>query len=520
MSATETVMPERADNGLSAANVRNLKTAWFSNPKADILSGLVVALALIPEAISFSIIAGVDPKVGLYASFSIAIIISMTGGRMGMISAATGAMALVVVPLVKDYGIGYLFAATILAGALQMAFGALGVGALMRFIPRTVMLGFVNALAILIFLAQVPLILLSDEPASVRNSELALNLAFIAVGLLIIYGLPRIPGKLARAIPSPLVAIALLATAAITMGWELPTVGDMGDLPDTLPFFALPDVPFTFETIRIILPFSITLAFVGLLESLLTAQLLDDMTDSDSDKNLESRGQGIANIATGFLGGMAGCAMIGQSMINYRSGGRTRLSTLMSGVFLLILILVLGGIVAQIPMAALVAVMIMVAIGTFNWKSVAPETLKRMPKTETAVMVVTVAIVVLTHNLAYGVAAGVLLSAIFFVRHVSHLVNVTSVVDPDNHERIYAVTGQLFFASTNDLVHSFDYDAVKVKNVEIDLTDAHVWDTSAIVALDAVVAKFAERGIEAEIVGLNRFAADLHGRTSGEVSNH
>ena len=520
MPASEAVVPQRANDRLEAAKVTNFRSAWMSNPKADILSGLVVALALIPEAISFSIIAGVDPKVGLYASFSIAIIISMTGGRMGMISAATGAMALVVVPLVNDYGIGYLFAATILAGALQIAFGALGVGALMRFVPRTVMLGFVNALAILIFLAQVPLILLSDEPSSVRNNELALNIAFIAVGLLIIYGLPRIPSRLGRSIPSPLVAIALLATAAIAMGWELPTVGDMGELPDTLPFFSLPDVPFTFETLRIILPFSLTLAFVGLLESLLTAQLLDDMTDSDSDKNLESRGQGIANIATGFLGGMAGCAMIGQSMINHRSGGRTRLSTLMSGVFLLILILVLGGIVAQIPMAALVAVMIMVAIGTFNWKSVAPETLKRMPKTETAVMVVTVAIVVLTHNLAYGVAAGVLLSAIFFVRHVSHLVNVTSVVDPDNHERLYAVTGQLFFASTNDLVHSFDYDAVKVKNVEIDLTDAHVWDTSAVVALDAVVAKFAERGIEAEIVGLNRFAADLHERTSGNVSSH
>jgi SulP family sulfate permease len=390
----------------------------------------------------------------------------------------------------------------------------------MRFIPRTVMLGFVNALAILIFLAQVPHILLSDESSFVRDNELAMNIAFVVVGLAIIYGLPRIRVGIVQAIPSPLVAIVVLATVAISMGWKLPTVGDMGELPDTLPFFALPDVPFTFETLRIILPFSLTLAFVGLLESLLTAQLLDDMTDSDSDKDLESRGQGIANIATGFLGGMAGCAMIGQSMINHRSGGRTRLSTLMSGVFLLILILVLGGIVAQIPMAALVAVMIMVAIGTFNWKSIAPETLKRMPRTETAVMVATVAIVVLTHNLAYGVAAGVLLSAIFFVRHVSHLVNVTSVVDPDNHERIYAVTGQLFFASTNDLVHSFDYDAVKVPKVEIDLTDAHVWDTSAIVALDAVVTKFAERGIEAEIVGLNRHAADLHGRTSGQVSNH
>lgn len=519
MSVTDSSMPEFASPEKSQDRDHShvfQKTAWFSNPKADLLSGLVVALALIPEAISFSIIAGVDPKVGLYASFSIAIIISMTGGRMGMISAATGAMALVVVPLVADHGIGFLFAATILAGAMQILFGALGVGALMRFIPRTVMLGFVNALAILIFLAQVPHILLSDETAEVRNQELFMNIVVILVGLAIIYGLPRI----FKAIPSPLVAIVVIATSAIAMDWTLPNVGDMGELPDTLPFFALPDVPFTLETLGIIFPFALTLTFVGLLESLLTAQLLDDMTDTDSDKNLESRGQGIANIATGFLGGMAGCAMIGQSMINHRSGGRTRLSTLASGVFLLILILALGDIVARIPMAALVAVMIMVAIGTFNWKSVAPSTLKRMPKTETAVMVATVAIVVLTHNLAYGVAAGVLLSAIFFVRHVSDLVNVTSVVDPDNHERLYAVTGQLFFASTNDLVHSFDYDAVKVKRVEIDLTDARVWDTSAIVALDAVVAKFAERGIEAEIVGLNPHAADLHDRTSGEVSNH
>ena len=519
MSVTDSSMPEFASPEKSQDRDHShvfQKTAWFSNPKADLLSGLVVALALIPEAISFSIIAGVDPKVGLYASFSIAIIISMTGGRMGMISAATGAMALVVVPLVADHGIGFLFAATILAGAMQILFGALGVGALMRFIPRTVMLGFVNALAILIFLAQVPHILLSDETAEVRDQELFMNIVVILVGLAIIYGLPRI----FKAIPSPLVAIVVIATSAIAMDWTLPNVGDMGELPDTLPFFALPDVPFTLETLGIIFPFALTLTFVGLLESLLTAQLLDDMTDTDSDKNLESRGQGIANIATGFLGGMAGCAMIGQSMINHRSGGRTRLSTLASGVFLLILILALGDIVARIPMAALVAVMIMVAIGTFNWKSVAPSTLKRMPKTETAVMVATVAIVVLTHNLAYGVAAGVLLSAIFFVRHVSDLVNVTSVVDPDNHERLYAVTGQLFFASTNDLVHAFDYDAVKVKRVEIDLTDARVWDTSAIVALDAVVAKFAERGIEAEIVGLNPHAADLHDRTSGEVSNH
>lgn len=488
---------------------------WLADPRTNLLSGLVVALALIPEAISFSIIAGVDPKVGLYASFSIAIIISLTGGRSGMISAATAAMALVVIPLVADHGVGYLFAATILAGAIQIGLGYLGVGELMRFVPRSVMLGFVNALAILIFLAQVPHILLSDET---NRDQLPLNLAFIAAGLAIIYGMPRITARLGgAAIPSPLVAIVVLAGAAIGFDLDLPTVGDMGALPDSLPFLALPDVPLTLEMLGIILPFSITLALVGLLESLLTAQLLDDLTDTDSDKNRESRGQGIANVFTGFIGGMAGCAMIGQSMINHKTGGRTRLSTLASGVFLLILILVLGDWVSRIPMAALVAVMIMVSIGTFDWRSIRPDTLRSIPKNETTVMAVTVAIVVITHNLAYGVGAGVLLSAVFFVRHVSHVVSVTSVVDPDNTERLYAVTGQLFFASTNDLVHQFDYDAVRVPRVEIDLSDARIWDTSAVVALDAVVEKFAERGIEAELVGLNRHAERLHGNATGKV---
>ena len=311
----------------------------------------------------------------------------------------------------------------------------------------------------------------------------------------------------------------MLAAGAIYFDWSLPTVGDMGELPNALPGFALPDIPYTWETLSIILPFSLTLTFVGLLESLLTAQLLDDMTDTNSDKNQESRGQGIANVFTGFFGGMAGCAMIGQSMINHRSGGRTRLSTLASGVFLLVLIMALGDLVAQIPMAALVAVMIMVAISTFNWKSIMPKTTQSMPQSETAVMAGTVIVVVVTHNLAYGVAVGVLLSAIFFVRKVSHVVSVTSVLDPDNHERLYAVSGQLFFASTNDLVHSFDYDAVKVNRVEIDCSEARIWDTSAVVALNAVVAKFAERGIDAHLIGMNRHAADLHERTSTLVSN-
>ncbi len=508
--------------------VDEVRHAATTNPRADLLSGLVVALALIPEAISFSIIAGVDPKVGLYASFSIAIIIAMVGGRRGMISAATGAMALVVVPLVAEHGVGFLFAATVLAGVLQVAFGALGVGRLMRFVPRTVMMGFVNALAILIFLAQVPHILLTGGAhgadahatdaattvgAAATSSMLPMNLAFIAAGLAIIYGLPRIT----KAVPSPLVAIVVLSAVAMGFGIQLPTVGDMGELPSALPGLALPDVPFTLTTLQVILPFSLTLAMVGLLESLLTAQLLDDLTDTDSDKDVESRGQGIANIATGFLGGMAGCAMIGQSMINHRSGGRTRLSTLSSGVFLLVLILVLGDLVAAIPMAALVAVMVMVAFGTFDWSSVRPSVLKAMPKSETAVMASTVGVTVLTHNLAYGVGVGVLLSAVFFMRRVSHVVNVTSVLDPEHTERLYAVTGELFFASTNDLVHQFDYDAVQVDRVEIDCSRARVWDTSGVVALDAVVAKFAERGITAELVGLNRHAEALHARTTDLV---
>lgn len=510
MSSTET-----ADVAAKTANTSQPLwrwSSWTTNPGQDLISGLVVALALIPEAISFSIIAGVDPAVGLYASFSIAIVIAIAGGRSGMISAATGAMALVVVDLVADHGIGHLFAATILAGILQIVFGALGVGELMRFVPRSVMVGFVNALAILIFLAQIPHILLSEGD----QTQLGLNLAFIAAGLAIIYGLPRIT----TAVPSPLVAIVVLAAITMTAGLELPTVGDMGELPSALPWVALPEVPFTFETLRIILPFSITLALVGLIESLLTATMLDDLTDTESDKNQEARGQGIANVVTGFFGGMAGCAMIGQSVINFRSGGRGRLSTLASGIFLLILIMALGSLVARIPMAALVAVMIMVSIGTFDWRSIMPETLTTTPRPESLIMAATVFTTIFTHNLLYGVGVGVVLSAVAFARHVSDVVKVTSVVDPDNTNRLFAVHGELFFASTNSLVHEFHYDRVEVERVEIDLSNARIWDTSAVAALDAVVAKFAERGIEAHLVGLNPHAQSLVDKTSGKVSAH
>jgi sulfate permease, SulP family len=480
-----------------------LRDEWFANPGVNLLSGLVVALALIPEAVSFSIIAGVDPKVGLYASFSISIIIALAGGRRGMISAATGAMALVLVPLVKEHGVEYLFAATIVAGVIQVALGALGVGRLMRFVPRTVMIGFVNALAILIFLAQVP---------HITGGPTALGL--LAAGLAIIYLMPRIT----TAVPAPLVAIVVVAGAAAIFGFTVPTVGDMGDLPNALPILGIPSVPFSLATLAIVAPYAITLAFVGLLESLLTAQLLDDITDTTSDKDRESRGQGIANIATGFFGGMAGCAMIGQSMINVRSGGRTRLSTLSSGVFLLAMILVAGDLVASIPMAALVAVMIVVAASTFDWSSVTPSALRRNPRSDTAVMVLTVAIVVFTHNLAYGVIAGVLLSAVFFARRVAHVVEVTDVLDPDGSIRIYAVTGELFFASTNELVHAFDYNDDEATCVVIDLVDAHVWDSSAVATLDTVVAKFADHGITAEIVGLNAHSSALHTRLTGHLT--
>jgi SulP family sulfate permease len=477
-----------------------LHDAWLARPVPNLLSGLVVALALIPEAIAFSIIAGVDPKVGLYASFSISMIIAFAGGRRAMISAATGAMALVMVPLVKEHGVEYLFAATILTGLLQVGLGALGVGRLMRFVPRPVMVGFVNALAILIFLAQMPYFL--GGGAAVY--------ALVAVGLLVMYALPR----LTAAVPAPLVAIVVLTGTATYFGLDVPTVGGLGELPTELPWVALPAIPFTLETLQIIAPFAVTLAFIGLLESLLTAQILDDMTDTGSDKNRESRGQGVANVATGFLGGMAGCAMIGQSMINVKSGGRTRLSTFSAGFFLLVLILVLGDLIAVIPMAALVAVMFVVAVATFDWTSLQPDSLRRTPKSETAVMVVTVAIVVQTHNLAYGVVAGVLLAAIFFARRVAHLAEVTSRVHPDG-ARVYTVTGELFFASTNELVHSFDFNDTVAK-VLIDLTDAHVWDSSAVATLDAIVAKFASRGIFAELVGLNTHSEALHTRLTGQ----
>ena len=469
----------------------SLREQWFGNVRGDVLSGLLVALALIPEAIAFSIIAGVDPKVGLYASFCIAVITAIAGGRPGMISAATGAMALLMVDLVKDHGLQYLFAATILAGVLQIVAAGLRLNTLMRFVSRSVVIGFVNALAILIFLAQLPELI--GMPWTVY--------AVCAIGLAIIYLLPLVT----KMIPSPLVAIVVLTVASIWLGLDIRTVGDMGDLPDSLPTFLFPDIPLTWETFQILLPVSATLAVVGLLESLMTAQIVEDMTDTPTDRRRECAGQGTANIVTGFFGGMAGCAMIGQSVINVSSGGRGRLSCLVAGVVLLLLVVYASDWVSQIPMAALVAVMIMVSIGTFHWKSFAE--LKTHPKTANLIMIGTVIVTVATHDLAKGVLTGVLLTALSFTRRVSSMLSVEDQ-DIEGGTRIYKVRGQVFFASAIQFSNSFDY-LHATKKVIIDLTDAHFWDTSAVAALDRVVLKLRKHGADVEVMGLNRASESL-----------
>ncbi len=489
-----------------AARLRGLKPDWLNNPKVwrtEVLAGLVVALALIPEAISFSIIAGVDPAVGLFASFTMAVVISIVGGRRAMISAATGAIALVVAPLNREHGLDYLVAAVILAGVFQVALGALGVAKLMRFIPRSVMVGFVNALAILIFMAQVPE--MTDVPWPVYP--------LIIGGLALMVFFP----KVTTVVPAPLVSIVILTVITVGAAIAVPTVGDKGALPSSLPTPGLPDVPFTTDTLTTIAPYAFAMALVGLMESLMTAKLVDEITDTHSNKTRESVGQGIANIVTGFFGGMGGCAMIGQTMINVKvSGARTRMSTFLAGAFLMVLCIVFGPIVSDIPMAALVAVMIMVSFATFDWHSIAPRTLKRMPAGEIAVMVITVACVVATHNLAIGVVVGSITAMVIFAKRVAHLAEVTAVTDPDGTTVVYRVTGELFFASSNDLVGQFDY-AGDPKQVVVDLSAAHIWDASSVAALDAIETKYAQRGKSVEIIGLNDPSAHLHNKLSGEL---
>ena len=473
-----------------------LRQQWFGNVRGDILAGTVVALALIPEAIAFSLIAGVDPKVGLYAAFCIAVVTSIAGGRPGMISAATGAMALLMTGLVKEHGLQYLLAASVLAGVLQMLAGVLRLSALMRFVSRSVITGFVNALAILIFLAQLPeLIGMSWQ-----------GYAVCAAALGIIYLLPRVT----RAVPSPLVAIVVLTIVCIVMGVDIRTVGDMGELPDSLPTFLLPDVPLTWETLTLLLPVSATLAVVGLLESLMTAQIVEDMTDTPTQRSRECVGQGMANVVAGFFGGMAGCAMIGQSVINVSSGGRGRLSCLFAGVLLLLMVVYASDWVSRIPMAALVAVMIMVSIGTFSWRSL--RDLAVHPKSSSVVMLGTVIVTVWTHDLARGVLTGVLLSALFFARKVGRMLQVTARDEADG-SRTYVVEGQVFFASAGQFAASIDLQAAPV-TVRIDLSRAHFWDLSAVGALERIVEKLRTRGSEVELIGLNAASATLIERLS------
>ncbi|GAB2746414.1 SulP family inorganic anion transporter [Streptomyces bullii] len=490
-----------------AAFLRGPKPDWLRDPKVwrtEVLAGLVVALALIPEAISFSIIAGVDPAIGLFASFTMAVTIAVVGGRRAMISAATGAVALVIAPLNREHGLSYLIAAVILAGVFQVILGALGVAKLMRFVPRSVMVGFVNALAVLIFMAQVP---------EMRGVPWAVYPMVVAgLGLMVLFP------KITTVVPAPLVSIVILTLVTVAAGIAVPTVGDKGELPSSLPVPGLPDVPFTLDTLTTIAPYAFAMALVGLMESLMTAKLVDDLTDSPSSKTRESVGQGIANIVTGFFGGMGGCAMIGQTMINVKvSGARTRLSTFLAGAFLMVLCIVFGPVVSDIPMAALVAVMVMVSFATFDWHSVAPKTLRRMPAGEITVMAITVVCVVATHNLAVGVVAGSITAMVVFAKRVAHLAEVTAVVDPDGSTAVYRVTGELFFASSNDLVGQFRY-ATDPDKVVIDLSAAHIWDASSVAALDAIETKYAQRGKTVEITGLNESSAHLHSRLSGELA--
>lgn len=475
--------------------MQNLKQQWFGNIRGDILSGIVVALALIPEAIAFSIIAGVDPMVGLYASFIIAVVIAFAGGRPGMISAATGAMALLMVPLVRDYGLDYLLAATILTGIIQVLFGVFKVAKIMKFIPNAVMIGFVNALAILIFMAQL------EHFIGIST----MTYVFVAVTLVLLYTLPRF----IKVVPAPLIAIVVLTAVAIFSGIELRTVGDLGVITQSLPSFFIPDVPFNLETLAIIFPYSLSLAIVGLLESLLTSQIVDDMTDTESDKNREARGQGIANFITGFFGGMAGCAMIGQSVINVKSGGRGRLSTLIAGIFLMFLIIVLGDLVVQIPMPVLVGIMIMVSVGTFDWSSF--KYLVKAPRTDAIVMLVTVIIVVYTNDLSKGVLAGVLLSAIFFV------VKISTVTITQKGNR-YSVNGQLFFASTDGFVNYFKKAEIQEKHIQIDFSNSRIWDESGVGALVKVIDLLKEKDITVEVIEIDHSSKKLMDQLEGILS--
>ena len=469
------------------------KDEWFSNIRTDVLAGVVVGLALIPESIAFSAIAGVDPQVGLYASFCIAVTIAFFGGRTAMISAATGAMALLMITLVKEHGLQYLLAATVLTGMIQIIASYFKVAKLMRFVSQSVVYGFLNALAILIFVAQLP---------EISQMDLS-GYMFLVLGLAVIYLFPYLP-KIGKAIPSPLVCIIVLSLLALLLGSDMRTVSDLGQFPDTLPIFLIPNIPLNLDTLLIILPYAMTLATVGLLETMMTTTVINEVTQTEGDRHQECRGQGIANIVSGFMGGMAGCAMIGQSIINVSSGARTRLSTLVAGVFLLCLVVFFKDWLTYIPMAALVAIMVMVALTTFNWDSV--KNFSKHPKQSNIVMLSVVAIVLATHNLVLGVLVGVMLSALFLVNKLESEVKVQS--EFEGNKRIYVVKGQIFFSSSDKFYQFFNFNE-SIQSVEIDLTHAHIWDITSVNMLANIVSKFESKNIHVEVTGLNQASSTL-----------
>ena len=480
--------------------VEKLKHEWFNQPGKNILAGIVVALALIPEAIAFSIIAGVDPMVGLYASFIIAVVTAIVGGRPAMISGATGAVALLVTPLVKDYGVEYLLAATILMGVIQLVLGLLKVGRLMKFIPHSVMIGFVNALGIMIFMSQI------EHIFGISIS----TYIYVIVTLLIVYIIP----KFFKAIPAPLIAIIVLTALYMYTGSDVRTVGDLGNIKQALPHFLIPNVPFNLETLQIIFPYSLSMAIVGLVESLLTAKIVDDATDTYSSKNRESRGQGIANMITGLFGGMGGCAMIGQSVINVKSGANSRLSTFSAGVVLIFMIIVLGGLVVQIPMPILAGIMVMVSIGTFDWNSF--KYIQKAPKTDEVVMILTVIIVLMTHNLALGVVVGVIFSALFFATKISK-VEVTS--EKFGKTNRLSFKGQIFFVSIDSMMDQISFN-IENSIIELNFNNAHLWDDSAVDAIDTMVRKFEEKNNIVHVEKLNSDSRKIVSELSKLNENH
>lgn len=467
------------------------------------LAGAITSLALIPEVISFSFVSGVDPKVALVASVVLAFVMSILGGRPAMVTAAAGSVALVIGPMVRAHGVAYVLPTVVLAGSVQVIFGVAALARLARFIPRSVMIGFVNALGILIFAAQLPHLI--DKPWVVYP--------LFVLTLAIVLLLPR----LTTAIPAALVAIIVVTAIVILGHLQVPNVGGQSPASSGLPGLTPLLVPLNLDTLRIIWPTALSVAFVGLLETLLTAKLVDELTDTRSHKSRESWALGVANILAGLYGGIGGCAMIGQTIVNVKIGqGRTRISTAVAALMLLLLLTGLSNLMVQIPMVALAAVMMVVAVTTMNWHSVRPATLKRMPVPETMVMLLTVGLTVATGNLALGVVAGVALAVVLFARRVAHVIRADRIVTATGEAVRYDVHGPLFFGSSNDLVERFAY-AADPSAVTIDLTDAQIWDASSVAALDAVETKYRDHGARVTFTGLDARSLAFHQRLSGKL---